>query len=85
VGGFEEQVNKLQETVCKKLVLDMHYEARIQCVINYFASKLGKKMSKAEARTYKLTREQYEEVQLYFTLKNNVLYEILTCGSLDYL
>jgi hypothetical protein len=71
VGGFEQQANKVQETVCKKLVLDMHYEAQIQCVINYSASKLAKKMSKAEARTYKLTREQYKEVQLYFTLKNN--------------
>jgi hypothetical protein len=36
-----------------------------QCVINYSASKLAKKMSKAEERTYKLTQEQYEEVQLY--------------------
>jgi hypothetical protein len=41
---FEEQANKVQETVCKKLVLDMHYEAQIQCVINYSASKLAKKM-----------------------------------------
>jgi hypothetical protein len=61
----------VQETVCKKLVPDMHYEAQIQCGINYSASKLAKKMSKAEARTYTLTREQYEEVQLYFTLKYN--------------
>jgi hypothetical protein len=68
---FEEQANKVQETVCKKLVLDMHYEAQIRCVINYSASKLAKKMSKAKARTNELTREQYEEVQLYFTLKNN--------------
>jgi hypothetical protein len=71
VGGYEEKANKVQETLCKKLVLDMHYEAQIQCVINYFASKFGKVMSKREVRTYKLTREQYEEVQLYFTFKNN--------------
>jgi hypothetical protein len=69
VGGFEGQANKVRETVCKKLVLDMHYEAQIQCIINYSASKLAKNMSKAEERTYKLTREQYEEVQLYFTLR----------------
>jgi hypothetical protein len=54
VGGFEEHANKVQDTVCKKLVLDMHYEAQIQCIINYSASKLAKKMLKAEARTYKL-------------------------------
>jgi hypothetical protein len=69
VGGFEEHANKVQETVGKKLVLDMHYEAQILFVINYSASKLAKKMSKAEARTYKLTRVQFEEVQLYFTLR----------------
>jgi hypothetical protein len=51
VGGFEEHANKVQETVCKKLMLGMHYEAQIQCIINYSASKLAKKMSKAEART----------------------------------
>jgi L-ascorbate metabolism protein UlaG (beta-lactamase superfamily) len=28
VGGFEKHANKVQETVCKKLVLDMHYEAQ---------------------------------------------------------
>jgi hypothetical protein len=49
----------------------MHYEAQIQWVINYSASKLAKKMSKTEATTYKITWEQYEEVQLYFTIKNN--------------
>jgi hypothetical protein len=39
VGGFEEKVKQVQETVCKKLVLDMHYETQIQCVINYSAAK----------------------------------------------
>jgi hypothetical protein len=66
VGGFEEKAEQVQETVCKKLVLDMHYEAQVQCVINYSAAKWGKKMTKAEARTYRLTQEQYEEVKLHF-------------------
>jgi hypothetical protein len=43
VGGFEEKAEQVQETVCKKLVLDMHYEAQVQCVINYSAAKWGKK------------------------------------------
>jgi hypothetical protein len=29
VGGFEEKAEQVQETVCKKLVLDMHYKAQI--------------------------------------------------------
>jgi hypothetical protein len=45
----------VQETVCKELVLDTHYEAQVQCVINYSAAKWRKKMTKAEARTYRLT------------------------------
>jgi L-ascorbate metabolism protein UlaG (beta-lactamase superfamily) len=67
VGGFEEKAEQVQETVCKKLVLDMHYKAQVQCVINYSAAKWGKKMTKAEARIYRLTQEQYEEVKLHFS------------------
>jgi hypothetical protein len=67
VGGFEEKVEQVQETVCRKLVLDMHYEAQVQCVINYSGAKWGKKMTKAEARTDRLTQEQYEEVKLHFS------------------
>jgi hypothetical protein len=60
----------VQETLCKKLVLDMHYEAQVQCVINYSAAKWGKKMTKEEARTYRLTLEQYEEVKLHFSFSD---------------
>lgn len=64
VERHAEKAEEVQDTVCKKLVLDMHYEAQVQCTINYTASRLRKKMSKAEARTVKLTQEQYEEVNL---------------------
>ena len=33
-------------TSCKKLVVDMHYEARIQAIITYHGSVLGEKVSK---------------------------------------
>jgi hypothetical protein len=46
VGGFEEKAEQVQETVCMKLVLYMHYEAQVQCIINYSAAKWGKKMTK---------------------------------------
>jgi hypothetical protein len=70
VGGFEEKAEQVQETVCKKLVLDMYYEAQVQCIINYSAAKWGKKMTKAEARAYRLTQEQYEEVTLHFSFSD---------------
>jgi hypothetical protein len=46
----------------------MHYEAQVQCIINYSAAKWGKKMTKVEARTYRLTQEQYEEAKIAFQL-----------------
>jgi hypothetical protein len=49
---------------CKKLVVDMHYEAQVQAVITYHASKLRVKISKKDARKVKLTREQYMEVNI---------------------
>ena len=47
---------------CKKLVVDMHYEAGIQAVINYHGTILGTKVSKADARTMTLEPEQYLQV-----------------------
>jgi hypothetical protein len=70
VGGFEEKAEPVQEMVCKKLVLDMQYEAQVQCIINYSAAKWGKKMTKAEVPTYRLTQEQYEEVKWHFNFSD---------------
>ena len=47
---------------CVKLVKDMHYEAQVQCVINFCALFLKQKIGKPEAREFKLTREQYLQV-----------------------
>lgn len=62
--GYEEQAHDVAFARCRKLVKDMHYEAQVQCVINYSASIRGVKMIKREARTYRLTREQYLEVSV---------------------
>jgi hypothetical protein len=48
---------------CKKLVSDLHYEARVQAVRNYYATVLGQKVTKEEARTIYLTPEQYRRVR----------------------
>jgi hypothetical protein len=42
-------------TSCKKLIVDMHYEARIQAIVTYHSSILGKKVSKQDALTMSLT------------------------------
>jgi hypothetical protein len=48
--------------VCKKRVVDMHYEARIQAIISFHSTVLGEKVTKMEARTMSLTEEQYLQV-----------------------
>lgn len=56
---------RLQATLnksCQKRVTDMFYESRVQCVVNWYRLRLGERMKKEEARTKKLTREQYIEV-----------------------
>jgi hypothetical protein len=49
-------------TSCKKLVVDMHYEARIQAIVSSHTSILGEKVIKQDARTMSLTRDQYLQV-----------------------
>ena len=53
---------------CIKLIKDMHYEAQVQCVINYGAMFLKQKIKKEVARNLKLTWEQYLQVNLYLYL-----------------
>lgn len=62
--GYEEEADRVAHNRCYKLVKDMHYEAQVQCVINYGASFLRQKIKKEEARNLKLTKEQYLEVTL---------------------
>ena len=57
--GYEDRVDAVAIRCCKKLVVDMHYEARIQTIITYHGAVLGKKVTKKDARTMTLTRDQY--------------------------
>ena len=58
----------MSTTCCKKLVVDMHYEARIQAIVTYHGSILGEKVSKKDARTMWLTPDLYLQVntKLYY-------------------
>ena len=43
---------------------DMHYEARVQDIIDYYAQYRGMKVKKEEARTMNLTQEQFLKVNI---------------------
>jgi len=64
--GMEERAALVATKVCKKLVKDMHYEARIQAVITYHGVFLRTKVTKTQARTMTLTRQQYVEVNIEY-------------------
>ena len=61
--GYEARADVVATTSCKKLVVDMHYEARIQAIVTYHGSVLGEKVTKQQARTMSLTRDQYLQVK----------------------
>ena len=61
-GGVRGQGGLHLEEATKKLVKDMHYEARVQAIIDYYAQHRGMKVKKEEARTMNLTREQFLKV-----------------------
>jgi hypothetical protein len=50
-------------TSCKNLVVDMHYEAQIQAIFSYHGVVLWEKVTKQQARTMSLTRDQYLHVK----------------------
>jgi hypothetical protein len=55
--GFEAKADVVATRCCKKLVVDMHYEARLQAIISFHATVLGEKVTKIDARTMWLTEE----------------------------
>ena len=46
----------------RKRITDMHYEECLTCIVKYYATHLGEKITKTQARQRTLTREQYLEV-----------------------
>ena len=60
--GFEGRAEQATTKAYKKLVIDMHHEARIQAIVTYYGSKLEERKTKKDAREMQLTREQYLEV-----------------------
>lgn len=58
----EEVVARTQRAVCQKLVSDMLYEARKQAVMDYYAQFNCERVTKTQACTMQLTREEYMKV-----------------------
>jgi hypothetical protein len=58
-AGYEARADVVATMSCKKLVMDMHYEARIQAIISYHSFVHGEKVTKQDAQTMSLTRDQY--------------------------
>jgi hypothetical protein len=61
-AGYKTRVDVVATTSCKKLVVDMHYKARIYAIVNYHGSVLGEKVTKQESQTMSLTMDQYLQV-----------------------
>jgi hypothetical protein len=45
-AGYEATAEVVATTSCKKLVVDMHYGARIQAIVSYHDFVLGEKVTK---------------------------------------
>jgi hypothetical protein len=60
--GFEARAKAVLTKACKKLVVDIHYEACVQTIVTYHRSIFGKDVKKPQARSMTLTRDQYIQV-----------------------
>ncbi|XP_072147856.1 uncharacterized protein [Setaria viridis] len=57
--GFEARAASVTEQASKKLVKDMHYEAWVQAIIDFYDEFRKMKVTKEEARTMNLTKEEF--------------------------
>ena len=64
--GYEARVEQVSRIACRKLVTDMHYNARIQAVVDYNATHHHIKVSKTKARNMRLRQEQHLQVNIAY-------------------
>ena len=80
VEGQEALVNQVAHTACYKLMMDMHYEARVQAIVSYCADVEKRSVNKPAARDIFLTRDQYLKVNkchLYSFILNLILQYVI--------
>ncbi|XP_066341229.1 uncharacterized protein [Miscanthus floridulus] len=75
--GYEDKAASICEEAAKKLVKDMHYEARVQAIIDYYAHYRRMKVKKEEARTMNLTKEQFLQVPPYWCAQHAQCWEYM--------
>ena len=57
-------MDAVADKAAKKLIKDMHYELRIQAVIQYHTEIFRVRLPKSAARIMRLTPEQYLKVNI---------------------
>ena len=62
--GYEAKADAVADKATKKLIKDMHYEARIRAMIQYHVEILRVRVPKSATRTMRLTPEQYLKVNI---------------------
>jgi hypothetical protein len=67
---YEEKARAVAKEACKNLIHNMHYEARIQAVIDWHAINNKIVYKKEVARKMELTREQY------LSVSTSILYQL---------
>jgi hypothetical protein len=55
--GFEVRAEAVLTKACKKLMVDIRYEARVQAIFTYHRSILGEDVKKPQARSMTLTQD----------------------------
>ena len=78
--GFEGRTDAVATKCCQKLIVDMHYEACIQAVVSFHATVLGERVTKRDARTIRLSPEQYLQVNTLILFDINYdQFQLLLC------
>ena len=62
--GYKAKADVVVDKAAKKLTKDMHYEARIQAMIQYHTEILTVRLPKSAARTMRLTPKQHLKVNI---------------------
>jgi hypothetical protein len=57
--GFVVRAEAVLTKACKKLIVDIHYEASVQAIFTYHSSILSENVKKPQARSMTLTWDQY--------------------------
>ncbi|KAK1613264.1 hypothetical protein QYE76_036937 [Lolium multiflorum] len=72
--GKHDECMAMLYKICTKMVMDMHYEARVSCVRSRYAEKHNVRISKSQARNKHLDAWQYMQVVPQYVSSNKKCY-----------